>query len=97
MLNYAQCKLCEGDFYAVIEHCTTVLQSDPDNVKALFRRGKAHIGAWNPDNAKADLARVMELDQTLTPTVTKELAVLDQEIKKKNQRDKERLKGMFST
>lgn len=25
-----------------------------DNVKALFRRGKAHLNAWNPKEAKSD-------------------------------------------
>lgn len=29
LLNFAQCKLSEGDYYPVIEHCTTVLQSEP--------------------------------------------------------------------
>lgn len=28
LLNYAQCKLVNGDYYAVIEHCNTVLQYD---------------------------------------------------------------------
>lgn len=31
LLNYAQCKLYEGEFYDVIEHCTTVLKSDKGN------------------------------------------------------------------
>lgn len=29
LLNYAQCKLINGDFYSVIEHCNTVLEYDP--------------------------------------------------------------------
>ena len=29
LLNFAQCKLLEKEYYAVIEHCTTVLKSDP--------------------------------------------------------------------
>jgi hypothetical protein len=29
LLNYAQCKLLLQDYYAVIEHCTTVLEFDP--------------------------------------------------------------------
>lgn len=28
LLNYAQVKLIQGDFYAVIEHCSTVLEFD---------------------------------------------------------------------
>jgi AH receptor-interacting protein len=67
-----------------------------DNVKALFRRGKAHIGAWNPEEAKLDFKRVVELDPTLTNTVKKELKILDDMQKEKDIRDKEKLKGMFA-
>jgi AH receptor-interacting protein len=33
LLNYAQCKLLNKEYYAVIEHCTTVLKSDPGMYK----------------------------------------------------------------
>lgn len=29
LLNYAQCKLINKEFYSVIEHCTTVLKTEP--------------------------------------------------------------------
>lgn len=29
LLNYAQIKLQNKEYYSVIEHCTTVLKSDP--------------------------------------------------------------------
>lgn len=29
LLNYAQCKLVQNDFYAVIEHCNTILETEP--------------------------------------------------------------------
>lgn len=29
LLNFAQCKLSQGEFYSVIEHCSTVLTSEP--------------------------------------------------------------------
>lgn len=36
LLNFCQCKLIEGDFYPVIEHCTTVLKTEPGwNLKIL--------------------------------------------------------------
>ncbi|XP_017775835.1 PREDICTED: AH receptor-interacting protein [Nicrophorus vespilloides] len=96
LLNYALCKLFEGDFYTVIEHCTTVLESEPDNVKALYRRAKAHVGAWNPDLARRDFNRVIELDTKLISTVKKELNLLDEMIKTKNTEDKNKLKRLFS-
>ena len=77
-------------------YITIVCISSVDNIKALFRRGKAHIGAWDPDQAREDLKRVMELDPTLTGAVKKELKILDDKEKLKNENDKEKLKGMFS-
>jgi len=29
LLNYAQCKLLNKEYYSVIEHCTTVLKTEP--------------------------------------------------------------------
>lgn len=66
-----------------------------DNVKALFRRGRAHIGAWNPDKAKDDLNKVIKLDRTLTGAVTKELQLLSKQIASKNREDKDKLQKLF--
>ncbi|KAJ3372177.1 hypothetical protein HDU91_004320, partial [Kappamyces sp. JEL0680] len=42
-LNYAACKLKLGDHRAVIIQCTQVLTMEPQNVKALFRRGQSYM------------------------------------------------------
>lgn len=83
----------ESDYYSVIEHCTTVLESDPNNVKALFRRAKAHIGAWNCKEAEQDFRRLTELDPNLENLARKELQELDKLIKAKNAEDKAKLLG----
>lgn len=67
-----------------------------DNVKALFRRAKAHVGVWNPVEARKDFERVVELDSSLTSLVKKELHALDVLIKAKDEEDKEKLKKLFS-
>ncbi|XP_030749312.1 AH receptor-interacting protein isoform X2 [Sitophilus oryzae] len=95
LLNFAQCKLNEEDYYPVITHCTEVLKYD-NNVKAYFRRAKAHIAAWNPKEAKEDLEKVMELDKTLIPLAKKELLKLEDLQKIKNLEDKEKLKNLFT-
>lgn len=95
LLNYAQCKLIEKEYYAVIEHCTTVLKHDPDNVKALYRRGKAYIGAWDETNAVKDLKRAAELDSTLENAVEKELQAFSAALKEKDQVDKTKLSKLF--
>ncbi|XP_018325255.1 AH receptor-interacting protein [Agrilus planipennis] len=95
LLNFSQCKLFEKDYYAVIEHCSTVLDSEPDNVKALYRRAKAHAAIWNVEQAKNDFAKVMKLDSSLTQAVKKELNNLNEVVKKKDEEDKNKFKNMF--
>ncbi|CAM1301345.1 AIPL1 (predicted) [Pycnogonum litorale] len=93
LLNYAQCKLILEDYYSVIEHTSTVLKRKPDNVKALFRRAKAHVGAWNPDLAKDDFLKVMQLDDSLRAVVEKELNNLEKIKKRNDASDRDKLKG----
>lgn len=95
LLNYSQCKLMDKDYYTVIEHCTEVLKHDPDNVKALFRRAKAHVGAWNPDEAKNDYSRAAELDPQLSVAVQKELNSLAEEIRLHDIEDKLKYQNIF--
>lgn len=65
-------------------------------MKALFRRAKAHVGVWNPAEARKDFERVMELDSSLTSLVKKELHALDVLIKAKDEEDKQKLKKLFN-
>lgn len=62
-------------------------------MKALFRRGKAHIGAWNPEDARNDLERVIELDSSAIKDARKQLKVLEELKKQKDLEDRERLRG----
>lgn len=67
-----------------------------DNVKALFRRGRAHLGAWNPEEAKEDFRKVLALDPSLTNVVQKELQQLEECLKQRNDQDKVKLQKLFS-
>lgn len=67
-----------------------------DNIKALYRRAKAHVGAWNPDDAKKDFEKCLELDKSLTKTVNRDLEQLNQEIKLNEVETKLRYKNLFS-
>ncbi|KAH9502844.1 hypothetical protein Btru_074609 [Bulinus truncatus] len=78
LLNFSQCKLLTHDYYPVITHTSDVLNRDPDNVKALFRRGKAHAAVWNLKEAHEDFSRVVQLDSSLKKAVNIELARLEQ-------------------
>jgi len=59
----------------------------------LFRRAKAHVGAWNPQQAREDFTRVMQLDHSLTATVQKELKQLEEMERNQDEEDKSKLKG----
>jgi AH receptor-interacting protein len=72
-----------------------VLKYEPDNVKAIYRRAKAHVGAWNPEKAKADYMRAFELDQALHVTINKELKQLQDDIKAHDIEDKLRYQKLF--
>lgn len=96
LLNFAQCKLLVKEYYAVIEHCSEVLQHEPDNVKALYRRAKGHIGAWNPDEARKDLLKCLELDDALKTRVQRDLNELNEQIKSHESKDKHKFQKMFS-
>lgn len=100
LLNFIQCKLKLGDYYPAIEHATTLLSTDPSNVKARYRRAKAHVGVWNVDEAKTDyeylLANVND-DENLRKLVQYELQQLAQAEHDKYKQEKSRLSGkLFS-
>jgi AH receptor-interacting protein len=100
LLNFVQCKLKLGDFYSAIEHTTTILDSDPTNIKARYRRAKAHTGVWNVEEAKTDynyLLSNLNIDDNLRILVQQELQQLIQAEHDKYQEDKSRLSGKLFT
>ena len=97
LLNYSQCQLLLKDYPEVIRHTSKVLEYDYNNVKALYRRGKAYAASWSQEEAEKDLMAVIKLDPTLQKTVEKELNNLRERIKKKEKEEREILRGkLFS-
>ncbi|XP_061685510.1 AH receptor-interacting protein [Syngnathoides biaculeatus] len=95
LLNYCQCKLLQGHYYEVIEHCSSLTFKYEDNVKAFYKRAKAHAAVWNETEARADFAKVLELDPSLGPSVAKELRAMEVRIRTKEKEEKGRYKGLF--
>ena len=93
LLNLAQCELKLGELYACIEHCGEVLAIDPDNVKALFRRGRARATVWEVDGARQDLERAAQLDSGVRNDVRRELALFDARLREKNAEEAKTLRG----
>ncbi|XP_028272560.1 AH receptor-interacting protein isoform X1 [Parambassis ranga] len=95
LLNYCQCLLRQGQYYEVIEHCSSLVFKYEDNVKAYYKRAKAHSAVWNEKEARADFDKVVELDPSLGPSVAKELRAMEERIRTKEREDKGRYKGLF--
>ncbi|XP_045584096.1 AH receptor-interacting protein [Procambarus clarkii] len=97
LLNFSQCQLIRGEYYAVIEHCTTVLEKDPDNVKALYRRGRAYVEVFSPAEARKDLEKAARLDATVSPGCRKLLSQLANMESEKTMHDRSAYKKLFSS
>ncbi|XP_060106163.1 aryl-hydrocarbon-interacting protein-like 1, partial [Heteronotia binoei] len=95
VLNYCQCQLELGEYYEVLEHTTDLLQKDNENVKAYFKRAKAHAAVWNEKEARTDFMRVTQLDPSLAAAVRKEMKLLGERMRKKYVEERKKYQGIF--
>ncbi|XP_063726054.1 AH receptor-interacting protein-like isoform X2 [Symsagittifera roscoffensis] len=65
LLNFSQCCFEKEEFYKVICHTTEVLEHQPENVKAYFKRAKAHKAVHDYKQAIDDMTKAMELNPNL--------------------------------
>ncbi|PON78932.1 Peptidyl-prolyl cis-trans isomerase, FKBP-type [Parasponia andersonii] len=63
-LNNAACKLKMEECLEASRLCTKVLESDPFNIKALYRRSQAYLRISELEKAKADIERALRIDPT---------------------------------
>jgi hypothetical protein len=66
-----------------------------DNVKALYRRAKAHGAVGNFSEARADFEKVKMLDPKLSTLVTREMHTLDEDEHKKEIEDRARYRAVL--
>lgn len=94
-LNIAACLLKMNDWGNAREACDAVLQREPDQVKALFRKAQACAGEGNTDEAIKAATSVVKLQPNL-----KEARTLLTKLKKDKEKEKEKTqstyKNMFS-
>ena len=93
LLNFSMCKFNLGEFYSCIEHANTILEHQPFNVKALFRRAKAKAAVWSLDEAREDFNKCVELDESLKSEVQAQLDYVKGVEEKKKKEDLEKFKG----
>jgi tetratricopeptide (TPR) repeat protein len=88
-LNLAAAQLREGrNLEKVVKYCNEVLQAEPGNVKALFRRGKARNLLNDLEAAKEDLMAAAKLDPG-NKDVRNELESVKQKLKAYREKEKE--------
>jgi len=93
--NLAMCHMKHGPKYLKArDNCTKALAIDPDNVKALFRRGKCFAQLNELDEAKADFERVLQL-QPDNNEAKRELRSLRGAFEKLRKREQKKFAGMF--
>lgn len=93
-LNMAACLIKLNRYEEAIAQCSIVLVEDENNVKALFRRGKARAELGQTDAAREDFLKA----QKFTPgdkTIARELRLLAEHDKAIYQKQKELYKGLF--
>ncbi|XP_074568082.1 peptidyl-prolyl cis-trans isomerase FKBP42-like [Curcuma longa] len=93
-LNMAVCLIKLKRYQEAIGHCTIVLSEDENNVKALFRRGKARAELGQTDAAKEDLEKARK-HAPQDKAIIRELHLLHEHDKAIYQKQKEIYKGIF--
>nr|ACU23419.1 unknown [Glycine max] len=93
-LNMAACLIKLNRYEEAIGQCNTVLGEDENNVKALFRRGKARATFGQTDAAREDFLKATKYAPQ-DKAIAKELRLLAEHDKAVYQKQKEIYKGIF--
>nr|NP_001381134.1 peptidyl-prolyl cis-trans isomerase D [Nasonia vitripennis] len=94
LLNLATTKLHQNNYKSCINSCDQVLAVEPNNSKALFRRGQAYIGLNDYELALTDLKRANECSPS-NKNILKEIDKVKQVMKSYLALEREQCKRMF--
>lgn len=97
-LNCAQALLKQGEVVALREAeelCSAVLETEAENVKALYRRSAVRVkqGEWKL--AKGDLAKLVGLEPT-NALFRKELREVSEKLKKSQEKERKKFRNFFA-
>lgn len=93
--NTAMVQLKQEDWMGGLKSADAVLAIDANNVKALYRRATCRTKIGRLEESKADLLRVLELDET-NSAAKKDLFEITKILKLEQQKEKAAFSGMFS-
>ncbi|KAJ3682694.1 hypothetical protein LUZ60_012921 [Juncus effusus] len=94
-LNVAACYQKLGESRKSIESCNKVLDGNPVHIKALYRRGMAHLQAGDFDDAKQDFEKMISIDKSSEPDATAALLKLKQKQQESEHKARKQFKGLF--
>ncbi|KAK7099365.1 peptidyl-prolyl cis-trans isomerase FKBP4-like [Littorina saxatilis] len=93
-LNIAMCSLKLNNFCDAEAACNIVLETEPQNVKAIFRRGQSRLERCDYGPAAGDFAQVLELEPS-NKAAKNQLAVSRQRQEQALNKEKELYTNMF--
>ncbi|XP_056636515.1 FK506-binding protein 59 [Diorhabda sublineata] len=93
-LNVALCQLKLKEYFDARSAATSALKIDPNNEKALFRRGQALLQLGEPELANKDFTRCLEIDPNNT-AAKNQLTICSNAIKAILQKEKRIYANMF--
>lgn len=93
--NAAASCLQLGSFDKAIFHSTQALEVHPEAVKALYRRGRAHLGRHDFDLAQRDLERAFHLAEG-DATIQRDVGALMWELSEKRKLHDQRMGQMYA-
>eukprot|EP00002_Diphylleia_rotans_P035289 TRINITY_DN7687_c0_g1_i3.p1 TRINITY_DN7687_c0_g1~~TRINITY_DN7687_c0_g1_i3.p1 ORF type:complete len:158 (-),score=50.30 TRINITY_DN7687_c0_g1_i3:16-489(-) len=93
-LNLSATHLKLENYVEAAKFCDAILKEDPDNVKALFRRGQACVGKCEFDAAKKDYLAAQKLSPS-DKAIAQALKQLPVQIQEYERAQKEVYKNIF--
>ncbi|OMO69755.1 hypothetical protein CCACVL1_19294 [Corchorus capsularis] len=93
-LNMSACLIKLKRYEEAIGHCSIVLAEDENNVKAMFRRGKARAELGQTDAAREDFLKARKYAPE-DKAIARELRLLAEQDKAVYEKQKEIYKGIF--
>ncbi|KRX10096.1 Cyclophilin-like peptidyl-prolyl cis-trans isomerase domain [Pseudocohnilembus persalinus] len=92
--NLAAVHLAQGNANGAINQTSKILEAEPENQKALFRRGQAYRMTKNYEAAKTDLKLLYKLDPKNNACIS-ELQAVQKALKAQQEKEKSTFSGLF--
>jgi pentatricopeptide repeat protein len=92
--NMAACHIKNGNWEKAVKACDKVLEKQPNNAKALFRRGQSNLALKNLDKAETDLRKAIQIEPN-DVGIRNELAKIKKIRDEYDAKQKREFAGMF--